>query len=65
MKRFALFICIGCIILLIISLIMAFYNWDQDQSLWNQDRSIWGNILLSIAMTITAYSTYISYKKYK
>ena len=44
---------------------MAFYNWDQDQSLWNQDRSIWGNILLSIAMTITAYSTYISYKKYK
>ncbi len=65
MKRFALFICIGSIILLIISLIMAFYNWDQDQSLWNQDRSIWGNILLSIAMTITAYSTYISYKKYK
>lgn len=58
MKRFALFICIGSIILLIISLIMAFYNW-------NQDRSIWGNILLSIAMTITAYSTYISYKKYK
>ena len=65
MKRFALFICIGSIILLILSLIMAFYNWDQDQSLWNQDRSIWGNILLSIAMTITAYSTYISYKKYK
>lgn len=65
MKHFALFICIGSIILLIISLIMAFYNWDQDQSLWNQDRSIWGNILLSIAMTITAYSTYISYKKYK
>lgn len=65
MKRFALFICIGSIILLIISLIMAFYNWDQDQSLWNQDRSLWGNILLSIAMTITAYSTYISYKKYK
>ena len=65
MKRFALFICIGSIILLIISLIMAFYNWDQYQSLWNQDRSIWGNILLSIAMTITAYSTYISYKKYK
>jgi|GEM_PF-1845725 len=65
MKRFALFICIGSIILLIISLIMAFYNWDQDQSLWNQDRSLWGNILLCIAMLCTAYSTYISYKKYK
>ena len=65
MKRFALFICIGSIILLILGLIMACHNWDQDQSLWNQDRSIWGNILLSIAMTITAYSTYISYKKYK
>ncbi len=65
MKRFALFICIGSIILLILGLIMACHNWDQDQSLWNQDRSLWGNILLCIAMLCTAYSTYISYKKYK
>lgn len=58
MKRFALFICVGSVILLIISLFMVYYNWSHDLS-------IWSNVLLSIAMIATAYSSYISYKNYK
>lgn len=58
MKKFALFIFVGSIILMIVSLFMAYYNWSHGQFFW-------GNVLLSIAMFCTAYSTYISYKKYK
>ena len=58
MKKFAFFIFIGSIILMIVSLFMAYYNWSHD-------RFFWSNVLLSIAMLITAYSTYMSYKKYK
>ena len=58
MKRFALFICIGSVILFIINLFMVFYNWSHDLS-------IWSNVLGSIAMLVIAFATYQSYKKYK
>jgi hypothetical protein len=58
MKHFALFISIGSVILLIVSLFMIYYNWSHDLS-------IWSSVLLSIATSATAYSSYISYKKYK
>ena len=58
MKKFAFFIFIGSIILSIVSLFMAYYNWSHD-------RFIWGNVLLRIAMLITAYPSYMSYKNYK
>ena len=58
MKHFALFISIGSVILFIFSLFMIYYNWSHDLS-------IWSSVLLSIATAGTAYSTYISYKKYK
>ena len=58
MKHFAHFISIGSVILLIVSIFMIYYNWSHDLS-------IWSSVLLSIAMSATAYSSYISYKKYK
>jgi hypothetical protein len=58
MKRFTLFIFIGSVILLIVSLFLIYYNWSHDLS-------IWSHVLESIAMFAVAYSTYHSYKKYK
>ncbi len=58
MKRFALFICTGSVIILIISLFLIYHNWSHGLS-------IWGPVLESIAMLIIGYSSYISYKKYK
>lgn len=58
MKRFALFIFIGSVILLIVSLFLIYYNWSHDLS-------IWSHVLESIAMFAVSYSTYHSYKKYK
>ena len=37
---------------------MIYYNWSHNLS-------IWSGVLLSIATSATAYSSYISYKKYK
>ena len=58
MKRFTLFIGIASVILLLISLFLIYYNWSHGLS-------IWSHVLESIAMLAIAYSTYISYKKYK
>ena len=58
MKRFALFIYTGCVIILIISLFLVYYNWSHGLSIWSP-------VLESIAMIAIGYSSYISYKKYK
>jgi phosphoribosylformylglycinamidine cyclo-ligase len=58
MKKFALFISIGSAILFVFSLFLIYYNW-------NHQLSRWSSILLCISTSCTAYSTYISYKKYK
>ena len=58
MKHFTLFIFVGCVILLIISLFMVYYNWIHHLS-------IWSHVLESIAMLAIAYATYHTYKKNK
>ena len=58
MKKFAFFIFIGSIILMIVSLFMAYYNWSHGLSYWT-------HIVLGIAMAVTAYSSYKHYKRKK